>query len=93
MPIPKEDEKSKWEQYHIILLSHIAMYWIWSMLDSDERLLVTGVSPPIFDLELCFHFRNRMQLNMGGLRLNTLYNKLHSYTKSTYPGSEYQMIW
>jgi len=46
------------------------------MLDKDERLLVTGVSPPIFGSQHCFRFRNRMQLNIGGLRLNTLYNKL-----------------
>jgi len=26
MPIPKEDDKSPWEQYHIIFLSQIAMY-------------------------------------------------------------------
>jgi len=30
-PIPKEEDKSPWEQYHIILLSHIAMYWIKSV--------------------------------------------------------------
>jgi len=76
MPILKEDDKSPWEQYHIVLLSHIAMYWIWSILDPDERLLVTGVSPPIFASQHCFRFRNRMQRNMDGLRLNTLYNKL-----------------
>jgi len=46
------------------------------MLDPDERLLVTGVSPPIFGSQHCFRFRNRMQLNMDGLWLNTLYNKL-----------------
>jgi len=46
------------------------------MLDSDERLLVTRVSPPTFGSQHCFRFRNRVQLNMGGLRLNTLYNKL-----------------
>jgi len=73
MPISKEDEKSSWEQYHIILLSHIVMYWIWSLLDSDESLLVTWVSPPIFGLQHCYRFRKRMQLNMGGLRLNTLF--------------------
>jgi len=72
MPISKEDDKSSWEQYHIILLSHIVLYWILSLLDSDESLLVTWVSPPIFGLEHCCHFRKRMQLNMGGLRLNTL---------------------
>ena len=71
MPISKEDDKSSWEQYHIILLSHIVMYWIWSLLDSDESLLVTGVSPPIFCLQQSF--RKRMQLNMGGLQLNTLF--------------------
>jgi len=60
----------------IILLSHFAMYWIWSMLDPDERLLVTVISPPIFGSQHCFRFRNRMQLNMDGLRLKTLYNKL-----------------
>jgi len=72
MPISKEDDKSSWEQYHIILLSHIILYWIWSLLDSDESLLVTELSPPIFCLQHCCRFRKRMQLNMGGLRLNTL---------------------
>jgi len=43
------------------------------MLDSDESLLVTGVSPPIFGLQHCCRFRKRMQPNMGGLRLNTLF--------------------
>jgi len=73
MPISKEDDKSSWEQYHIILLSHIVLYWIWSLLDSDESLVVTRVSPPIFGLQHCCRFRKRMQLNMGGLRLNTLF--------------------
>jgi len=74
MPISKEDDKSSWEQYHIILLSHIVLYWIWSLLDSDESLLVTWVSPPIFGLQHFCRFRKRMQLNMGGLRLNTLFS-------------------
>jgi len=74
MPISKEDDKSLWEQYHIILLSHIVLYWIWSLLDSDESLLVTWVSPPIFTLQHCCRFRKRMQLNIGGLRLNTLFS-------------------
>ena len=78
MPISTEDDKSSWEQYHIILLSHIVMYWIWSLLDSDESLLVTWVSPPIFGLQHCCHFRKRMQLNMGGLRLNTLFSTTFS---------------
>jgi len=77
MPISKEDDKSSWQQYHIILPSHIVMYWIWSLLDLDESLLVTWVSPPIFGLQFglqhCCRFRKRMQLNMGGLRLNTLF--------------------
>jgi len=73
MPISKEDEKSSWEQYHIILLSHIVLYWVWSLLDSDESLLVTWVSPIIFGLQHCCRFCKRMQLNMGGLRLNTLF--------------------
>jgi len=73
MPISKEDDKSLWEQYHIILLSHIVMYWIWSLLDSDETLVVTRVSPPIFGLQHCGRFSKRMQLNMGGLLLNTLF--------------------
>jgi len=72
MPIEKEDDKSLWEQYHIILLSHIVLYWIWSLLDLDESLLVTELSSPIFGLQHCCRFRKRMQLNMGGLRLNTL---------------------
>jgi len=73
MPIKKEDDKSSWEQYHIILLSHIVLYWIWSLLDSDESLLVTEPSPPIFGLQHCFRFRKWMQLNMLGLWLNTLF--------------------
>jgi len=73
MPISKEDDKSSLEQYHIILLSHIYLYWIWSLLDSDESLLVTGLSSPIFGLQYCCRFCKRMQLNMGGLRLNTLF--------------------
>ena len=73
MPISKEDDKSSWEQYHIILLSHIVLYWIWSLLDSDESLVVTRVSPPIFGLQHCCRFCKQMQLNMGGLRLNTLF--------------------
>ena len=73
MHISKEDNKTSWEQYHIILLSHILLYWIWSLLDSDESLVVTRVSPPIFGLKHCCRFRKRMQLNMGGLRLNNLF--------------------
>jgi len=33
--------------------------------------LVTRLSPPIFGLQHCCRFRKRMQLNMGGLRLNS----------------------
>jgi len=73
MPISKEDDKSSWEQYHIILLSHIVLYWIWSLLDSDETLVLTRVSPPIPCLQHCCRFRKQMQLNKGGLRLNTLF--------------------
>jgi len=73
MPILKQDDKSSREQYHIILLSHIVLYWIWSSLDSNESLLVTGVSPSIFGLQHCCCFRKRMNLNMVGLRLNTLF--------------------
>jgi len=73
MPISKEDNKSSWEQYQIIVLSHIVLYWIWSLLDSDQSLLVTRVSPPIFGLQHCCRFRKWMQLNMCGLRLNTLF--------------------
>jgi len=49
------------------------MYWIWSFLDSDESLLVTGLSSPIFGLQHCCRFRKGMQLNVGGLWLNTLF--------------------
>jgi len=73
MPISKEDDKSLWEQYHIILLSQIVTYWIWSLLYLDETLVVTRVSPPIFGLQHCCRFSKRMQLNMGGLWLNTLF--------------------
>jgi len=54
------------------------MYRIWSLLDLDESLLVTWVSPPIFGLQHYCRFRNRMQLNMGGLRLNTLFSTTFS---------------
>jgi len=74
MPISKEDDKSSWGQYHIILLSQIVIYWIWSLLDSGESLFVTVGSPPIFGLQHCCRFRKRMQLNMGGLRLKTLFS-------------------
>jgi len=73
MDISKEDDKILWEQYHIIALSHIVLYWIWSLLDLDESMGVTRVSPPIFGLQHCCGFCKRMQLNMGGLRLNTLF--------------------
>jgi len=73
MLISKEDDKSLWEQYHIIPLSHIVLYWIWSSLDSDESVLVTRVSPPILGLQHCCRFCKQMQLNMGALRLNTLF--------------------
>jgi len=73
MRISKEDDKSSWEQYHIIPLSQIVLYWIWSLLDSDESLVVTRVSPPIFSLQHYCRFGNRMHLNMGGIRLNTLF--------------------
>ena len=43
------------------------------MLDSDGSLLVTELSPPIFGLQHCCRFRKRMELNMGSLRLNTLF--------------------
>jgi len=73
MPISKEDDKCSWEQYHTILLSHIVLYWIWSLIDSDESLVVTRVSPPFLGLQQCCRFRKRMQVNRGGLRLNTLF--------------------
>jgi len=38
-----------------------------------ETLVVTRVSPPIFGLQQCCRFRKRMQVNIGGLRLNTLF--------------------
>ena len=78
MPISKEDDKGSWEQYHIILLSHIVLYWIWSLLDSGESLLVTWVSPTIFGLQHFCRFHKRMQLNMGGFRLNTLFSTIFS---------------
>jgi len=78
MPISKEDDKSSRKQYHIILLSHIVLYWIWSLLDSDVSLLVTLVSPPIFGLQHFCRFRKLMQQNMGGLRLNTLFSTTFS---------------
>jgi len=73
MPISKEDDKCSCEQYHTILLPHIVLYWIRSLIDSDESLVVTRVSPLIFGLQQCCRFRKRLQLNNGGLRLNTLF--------------------
>jgi len=73
MPISEEDDKSSCELCHIILLSHVVLYWIWSLLDSDESLVLTRVSPPIFGIQHCCLFRKRMQLNIGGVRLNTLF--------------------
>jgi len=73
MPISKEDDKSSWEQYHIKLLSHILIYGIWSLLDSDESLLVSWVSRPIFGSQHCGLCLKRMKLNMGGLRWKTLF--------------------
>jgi len=35
--------------------------------------LVTRLSPPIFGLQHCCRFCKRMQINMGGLRLNNLF--------------------
>ena len=49
------------------------MYWIWSLLDWDESVVVTRVSPPILGLQHCCRFQKQMQLIMGGLRLNTLF--------------------
>jgi len=54
------------------------MYWIWSLLDLDESLLVTWVSRPIFGSQHCCRFRKRLQLNMDGLRLNTLFSTTFS---------------
>jgi len=39
----------------------------------DESFVVTRVSPSIFGLQHCCRFHKRMQLNIGGLRLNTLF--------------------
>jgi len=49
------------------------LYWIWSLLDSVESLLVPELAPLIFGLQHCCRFHKRVQLNMGGLRLNTLF--------------------
>jgi len=69
--------KRRWKEFvgaiSQILLSHIVMYWIWSWLASNKSLLVTWVFPPIFGLQHCCRFRKWMQLNMGGLRWNSLF--------------------
>ena len=52
---------------HVLNLIHAWSRW---------KVVVTWVSPPNFGSQHCFRFRNRMQLNMDGLRLNTLSNKL-----------------
>jgi len=59
------------------------------LLDSDESLLVTWVSPPIFGLQHCCRFRKRMQLNMGGLRLNTLFSTTFSFSSISLPSAVY----
>jgi len=50
-PSQKKMTSVRGRKYHIILLSHIVLYWIRSLLDSDESLVVTRVSPPIFSLQ------------------------------------------
>jgi len=73
MPISKEYDKNSWEQYHIDFFHTLSRTDIWPFLDSKESLLITWVSPPIFGLQHCCRCRNRMQLNMSDLRLNTLF--------------------
>jgi len=51
---------------HCPVLNFIHAWFRW-------KLLVTRVSPPLFGLQHCCCFRKRMQLNIGGLRLNTLF--------------------
>jgi len=61
------------------------MYWIWSLLDLDETLVVTRVSSPIFGLKHCCRFRSGMQLNMGNLRLNLVSLLCFPWTLSFLP--------
>jgi len=73
-PCPSQKKMTRFRGSNItILLSNIVLYWIWSLLDSDESLLVTGISPPFFGTQHWCHFRKGIQLNMGSLRLNTLF--------------------
>jgi len=69
--------KRRWQEF-VGVISHNTSFTHCPILnltlaDSDESLLVTWVSPPIFGLQHCCRFRKRMQLNIGGLRLNTLF--------------------
>jgi len=69
--------KRRWQEFvgaisHNTSFTHCPVL-IWSSLNLDESLVVTRVSPPIFGIQHCCRFRKRMQLNMGGLRLNTLF--------------------
>ena len=51
--------------------------------------MVTRLSPPIFGLQHCCRFRKQMQLNTGGLRLNTLFSTTFSiiffFTSFSFP--------
>jgi len=48
---------------------------ILSFLKSDESLVLIRVSPSFFGLQYYCRFRKRVELNMGDLRLNTLFLK------------------
>jgi len=69
--------KRRWQEF-VGGISHNTSFTHCSVLNLilawfDESFVVTRVSPPIFGLEHCCSFRKRMQLNMGYLRLNTLF--------------------
>jgi len=75
--------KRRWQEFvgaishntsftHCLVLSLILAWFIW-------KLVGNWTCPPIFGLQHYCRFRKWMQLNMGGLRLNTLlfYYLLH----------------
>jgi len=59
--------KRRWQEF-VGAISHNTSFTHCHVLN-----LILGVSPPIFGLQHCCRFRKRMQLNMGGLRLKTLF--------------------
>jgi len=69
--------KRRWQEF-VGAISHNTSFTHCPVLNLihawfEWKLVGNWVSPPIFGLQQCFRFRKRMQLNMGGLWLNTLF--------------------